>query len=172
MRLMCEISQSMGENCYFVVDESTNKAIVIDPGENGKKLNKKIDDNNLEVVAICLTHCHFDHVGALNELVNKYHVDVNKYEFDNFKFKVLFTPGHSWDSKTYYFENDHIMFTGDFIFNGTIGRTDLGGSKKDMLKSLNMIMSYPNDILIYPGHGESTTLGVEKLNIKNMFDCN
>ena len=44
MRLMCEISQSMGENCYFVVDESTNKAIVIDPGENGKKLNKKIDD--------------------------------------------------------------------------------------------------------------------------------
>ena len=42
MRLMCEISQSMGENCYFVVDESTNKAIVIDPGENGKKLNKKI----------------------------------------------------------------------------------------------------------------------------------
>ena len=41
MRLMCEISQSMGENCYFVVDESTNKAIVIDPGENGKKLNKK-----------------------------------------------------------------------------------------------------------------------------------
>ena len=43
-----------GKNCYFVVDESTNKAIVIDPGENGKKLNKKIDDNNLEVVAICL----------------------------------------------------------------------------------------------------------------------
>ena len=58
----------MGENCYFVVDESTNKAIVIDPGENGKKLNKKIDDNNLEVVAICLTHCHFDHIGAVAEV--------------------------------------------------------------------------------------------------------
>lgn len=68
MRLMCEISQSMGENCYFVVDESTNKAIVIDPGENGKKLNKKIDDNNLKVVAICLTHCHFDHIGAVAEV--------------------------------------------------------------------------------------------------------
>ena len=64
------------------------------------------------------------------------------------------------------------MFTGDFIFNNAIGRTDLGGSKKDMLKSLNMIMSYPDDILIYPGHGESTTLGVEKLNFKNMLDYN
>ena len=155
------------ENCYIL--EKNGHVLIIDPGDEFEKIDAQIKGS---VVGIIITHCHFDHVGALNELVNKYHVDVNKYEYDDFKFKVLFTPGHSWDSKTYYFENDHIMFTGDFIFNNAIGRTDLGGSKKDMLKSLNMIMSYPNDILIYPGHGESTTLGVEKLNIKNMFDCN
>lgn len=94
------------------------------------------------------------------------------YEFKDFNFKVIFTPGHSWDSKTYYFEEDKIMFTGDFIFKGTIGRTDLGGSDKDMMKSLKMIMTYPDDIVIYPGHGEATNLGVEKQNIKSMLDYN
>ena len=64
------------------------------------------------------------------------------------------------------------MFTGDFIFKGTIGRTDIGGSDKDMIKSLKMIMPYPDDIKIYPGHGDSTTLGVEKQNIKSMLDYN
>ena len=155
------------ENCYIL--EKNGHVLIIDPGDEFEKIDAQIKGI---VDGVIITHRHFDHVGALNELVNKYHVDVNKYEYDDFKFKVLFTPGHSWDSKTYYFENEHVMFTGDFIFNGTIGRTDLGGSEKDMLKSLKSIMLYPDDILIYPGHGESTTLGVEKLNFKNMLDCN
>ena len=51
------------------------------------------------------------------------------------------------------------MFCGDFIFERGIGRTDLGGSIKDMKESLEMISSYPDDITLYPGHGDKTTLG-------------
>ena len=155
------------ENCYIL--EKNGQVLIIDPGDEFAKIDAQIKG---DVVGIIITHKHFDHVGALNELINKYHVEVNKYEFKDFNFKVIFTPGHSWDSKTYYFEEDKIMFTGDFIFKGTIGRTDLGGSDKDMMKSLKMIMTYPDDIVIYPGHGEATNLGVEKQNIKSMLDYN
>ena len=54
------------------------------------------------------------------------------------------------------------MFTGDFIFNSSIGRTDLGGNDKDMIESLNSFKKYDDDIIIYPGHGPSTILGTEK----------
>lgn len=155
------------ENCYIL--EKNGQVLIIDPGDEFNKIDNEI---NGKVVGVIITHKHFDHVGALKELINKYHVEVNNYDLKEFNFKVLYTPGHSWDSKTYYFENENIMFTGDFIFKGTIGRTDIGGSDKDMIKSLKMIMPYPDDIKIYPGHGDSTILSVEKQNIKSMLDYN
>ena len=79
-----------------------------------------------------------------------------------FKFDIIETPGHTAESKTFYFKKNNIMFTGDFIFKSAIGRTDLGGSNKDMKESLEMIKSYDDQILIYPGHGPQTTLGEEK----------
>ena len=63
----------------------------------------------------------------------------------------------------FYFKKEKVMFTGDFIFKGTIGRTDLyGGNFKQMKESLKNIITYPDDIKIYPGHGPSSTLGAEK----------
>ena len=61
------------------------------------------------------------------------------------------------------------MFTGDFIFYSSIGRTDLGGNNKDMLYSLDLMKKYADDITIYPGHGPATTLGQEKKNFKMYF---
>lgn len=68
MRLKTIVSPEMGENCYFVIDETTNEAIVIDPGDQDWKLRKICDDENITVKAICLTHCHFDHAGAAESL--------------------------------------------------------------------------------------------------------
>ncbi len=68
MRLKQFVSPDMGENCYFVIDEETNKAIVIDPGAQGEKLCSVIDAEEITVVAICLTHCHFDHAGAVMDI--------------------------------------------------------------------------------------------------------
>lgn len=68
MRLKLFVSPDMGENCYFVIDENTNEAIVIDPGAMGEKLCSVIDKEELQIKAICLTHTHFDHAGAAEEI--------------------------------------------------------------------------------------------------------
>ena len=78
----------------------------------------------------------------------------------NFNFEVIYTPGHKEDAITFYFKDYNAMFTGDFIFKDAIGRTDLpGGNMESMIESLNKIKSYNKDIIIYPGHGDKTTLG-------------
>ena len=95
--------------------------------------------------------------------LNNLHEGINK--IDNFTFEVITTFGHTMDSITYYFREDKIMFTGDFLFYGTIGRCDLPESNYDvMLKSIEKIKKYDDDIVIYPGHGIKTKLGYEKLN--------
>lgn len=68
MRLKVIVSPEMGENCYFVIDEQTNDAIVIDPGDEADKLCRTVDKEGIAVKAICLTHCHFDHAGAAERL--------------------------------------------------------------------------------------------------------
>jgi hydroxyacylglutathione hydrolase len=154
------------ENCYIL--EKDNKVIIVDPGDEYAKI---INEIHGDVIGVLLTHSHFDHVGALDEVINHYHVPVNKFNPEPFNFEVIYTPGHSWDSKTYYFKDDNLMFTGDFIFYHDIGRTDLkSGSIKDMKKSLNKIKHYPLNTIIYPGHGETTTLQNEIVNI-NYFSA-
>ena len=116
------------------------------------------------MVGVIITHYHFDHIGALNKfdetlILDRHNLEEKEYNISNFKFDVIYTPGHKEDSITIYFKEDKIMFTGDFIFKGAIGRTDLkGGNDIDMINSLNKIDKYDKDIIIYPGHGDKTTL--------------
>jgi len=161
------------ENCYIIKDNKTKECLVIDPGDDYEKIKKEIAE--YQILKVLITHNHFDHVGALNELVNDKKVEVLKkdtlneqeYKINNFNFKVIFTPGHSIDSITFYFEKEKIMFTGDFLFQGTIGRTDLPtGNSNDMLKSINLIKKYPKETIIYPGHGDMSILEKEFKNNK------
>ncbi len=150
-------------NCYILV--KGNKALVIDPGANKKLILETIKD--LEVVGILLTHNHYDHTGALKPLLKKYNLEVNKPVDNTFTFDILSNPGHTEDSSTFYFKEEKAMFTGDFIFHGAIGRTDLpGGSFKKMHESLKNFLQYPDEITIYPGHGISSVLGIEKENYR------
>ncbi|MGN1338612.1 MAG: MBL fold metallo-hydrolase [Candidatus Coprovivens sp.] len=145
-------------NCYILIKD--NKALVIDPGDEFDKIKNELND--YDVIGCYITHSHFDHIGALDELLKEYNLKLNNQKELVFDFEVIETPGHTDDSVTYYFKEDKIMFTGDFIFYRSIGRTDLGGNDKDMLDSLEIIKKYPDDIKIYPGHGLSTILGDEK----------
>ena len=147
-------------NCYIL--KKNNKCLVIYPGDEHDKIEKIIGNN--EVVGVIITHYHFDHIGALNKfdetlILDRHNLEEKEYNISNFKFDVIYTPGHKEDSITIYFKEDKIMFTGDFIFKGAIGRTDLkGGNDIDMINSLNKIDKYDKDIIIYPGHGDKTTL--------------
>ena len=147
-------------NCYIL--KKDEKVLVIDPGDEIEKINKVIGGS--KVVGVLVTHNHFDHIGALSnfnkELIYDYsNLEEKEYNIDSFKFKVIYTPGHSKDSISYYFEEDKKLFCGDFVFYENIGRCDLPTGNFSVMKvSINKIKKYPKDITIYPGHGECSTL--------------
>lgn len=150
-------------NCYVIVKDS--KCLVIDPGDEAYKIESVIGKN--KVVGIIVTHYHSDHVGALEEIKKTYNANVydrtNLREgintIDNFNFEVLYTPGHRSDAITIIFKEYHSMFTGDFLFKGSIGRTDLEtGSDLEMQESIDKIKEYSSNYRVYPGHGDTTTL--------------
>lgn len=147
-------------NCYIL--KNNNECLVIDPGADFPKIKKEIGEN--KVIGCLVTHFHQDHIEALEELLSYYNVEINNINNNNFNFIMLETPGHTFDSRTFYFPKEKIMFCGDFLFKNGIGRTDLGGNQKDMINSIHEIEKYDDEITIYPGHGPSTTLGQEKRN--------
>lgn len=155
-------------NCYIVSNEF-DEVIIIDPGDEFEKIVECINGRN--VIGVLITHSHYDHIGALGDLEKLYGLVHNTFPVSGFDFSVIKTPGHLFDSLSFYFEKDKVMFTGDFLFKGTFGRTDLpGASNLDMIASLSDIKQYPGDIIIYPGHGSSTTLCNEFNNIDNYIE--
>jgi len=156
----------LGCNCYIL--DINKKVLIIDPGDNPNEIEKVVNDR--EIVGIIITHHHHDHDGAVNYFLDKYHVkvyDKNNLpeginEIANFKFEIIYTPGHKDDLITIYFKNEKVMFVGDFIFKDSIGRCDFdGGNISDMMKSIDKIKKYDREITVYPGHGDKTTLGYE-----------
>lgn len=158
----------LDENCYIL--ELEGKILIIDPGADFKLIKENI---NGEVLGVLITHRHFDHIGALEDVVNEYkcptyefcNLEEKEYIIGPFSFEVIFNPGHSKDSVSYYFKKYKKIFVGDFIFEGNVGRCDLpGGNINEMMESIQKIKKYPDDTTIFSGHGEFTNLGHEKLN--------
>lgn len=169
MEVKTVVTGYLEENCYLLIKDGY--CLVVDPGDDYEKIKKELSD--LKVLGVLITHGHFDHVGALSELLDDYNVSVydfktceeKEYQVGPFIFSVIFNPGHSKDSISFYFKSENMMFVGDFIFEGSIGRCDLDGSSiSEMKKSLEMIKRYPNEIILYPGHGDFTSLEDEKMN--------
>ena len=114
------------ENCYVL--EKDKQVIVVDPGDEYERIKKVI--GHKKVAGVLITHNHFDHVGALEEfdpsLVYKYdNLEEGEHTIGPFNFEVIYTPGHTKDSVSYYFKEDNILFDGDFVFCLGIGRCDL-----------------------------------------------
>lgn len=169
MQIEKVVTGVLDENCYVL--KKNNTCLVIDPGDQYNKIKDTIGD--LKVLGVLITHSHFDHIGALRNFLTKRSIKIFKrsnleekeYIIGDFKFKVIYTPGHSKDSVTFYFEEEKVMFVGDFIFKESIGRVDLpGGNQKDMELSIEKIKKYPTDTIIYPGHYDESTIGFEKEN--------
>jgi hydroxyacylglutathione hydrolase len=179
-------------NCYVLTQG--NQVIIIDPSAKGEVIAKSIDSDK-EVLAILLTHGHFDHFGGAQYLLDHFKCPIYIHEDDvelledpqknysmelnltlkkdvlilnegimqigPFMISVLHTPGHSEGSVSFHIED--ALFAGDLIFKMSIGRTDLyGGNERQMMKSLKMIKTFSDNLIIYPGHGPKTTLDFEK----------
>lgn len=171
MEIKKVVTGALDENCYILIQDG--ECLIVDPGADFPKIKDEIGAN--KVLGVLITHSHFDHIGALRNFLTKRSIKIFKrsnveekeYEIGKFKFKGIHTPGHSKDSVTFYFEDEKIMFIGDFIFKDSIGRCDLpGGDSKEMKNSIEKILKYDDDIKLYPGHYEDTTLGEERENNK------
>ena len=93
--------------------------------------------------------------------VGHYFDDEEVISFDNHQFSIIPTPGHTPGGVTFYCKEEKVAFTGDTLFKGSIGRTDLGGSMFMIINSLRELAQLPDDTTILPGHGDSTTIGDE-----------
>jgi len=175
-------------NCYIVEDEDSKACLIIDPGDEAEAIIELIGKNKLKPTAIVITHGHWDHVGANQELKETYHLpimmnradlfglkitdspepDKNLKENDEVKvggliFKVLQTPGHSPGGLSLYSKEENVIFTGDTLFKETYGRVDLPGSSPEaMVFSLKKLLALPHETKVYPGHGRPTTIGGEQ----------
>ena len=171
-------------NCYVVRNEGSDRCVVIDPGYEPEKIAGFLKKNNLTLDAILLTHGHFDHVGGVKALAENCKVYLQElehtmpqaltagplYATDNYParfsiagmdFTVLHTPGHTPGSVCLICED--VMFSGDTLFAGSCGRTDLpGGDWATIQSSLRRLADLQVDYRVFPGHGEDTTLQWEK----------
>ena len=175
-------------NCYIVHAAGSTHCCIIDPGYEAGKILSQVEDMGLTVEAIALTHGHFDHVGAVAEIAAETdcHVYISAADLAlppmitngrlyytqtypgtgsvtaaGLTFRVIPTPGHTPGSVCLVCED--VMFSGDTLFCGSCGRTDLpGGNPAQIRDSLRALAALPGNFRVYPGHGSSTELNWER----------
>lgn len=177
------IGGELAANGYVISDKNSSECYIIDPGYDYKDYIEYIRKNALVLKGILLTHHHYDHTGAVGDIKKVYdapvaihksdmHIDVYCKKPDIFlndgdvinigdeHLDVINTPGHTHGSVCFFAEKDKIAFTGDTIFNIDLGTTELvDGSLDEMHDSIiNIINQWPDDITIYPGHGDECTM--------------
>ncbi|MBN2534102.1 MAG: MBL fold metallo-hydrolase [Spirochaetales bacterium] len=166
-------------NCYVIGPDNGGNAIIIDPGMFDTVLLTVIEENNLYLKYILVTHSHDSHIRGIKTIKKIYNAQIYSYrhsilEFKSHKirnfmkidcgdiqFEVLETPGHTGDSITY--RIDRSLFTGDALFAGTIGSVSDGFTRGLMIASIkDKLFCFDDDFLIFPGHGSPSKLGIEK----------
>lgn len=192
---------AIAENCYLLRRDGSDRALIIDPGEEPQRILALVEELGVRVEAILLTHCHFDHIGAVAPVAaatgasvycptietpiladimafvpfegfgpyESYTADVQVgggelLELAGIELDVIFTPGHSPGHVTYSVRGEDAIFSGDVLFQGSVGRVDLpGGDWETLLESIRVLTrSHPEQTVVYPGHMATTTLGIER----------
>jgi len=191
----------VAENCFLVRRQDSDRLLVVDPGEEPERILAAIEATGAKPEAILITHCHFDHIGAVTPVAAATGAPVycpeielpmladimafvpwegfgpfESYEADHsvkggetlelagLELDVVFTPGHSPGHVTYVVRGEGALFSGDVLFQGSVGRVDLpGGDGPTLLASIaHLLEAHPEGAVVHPGHMGLTTLGAER----------
>lgn len=192
---------AIAENCFIVRREGAGKVLIVDPGEEADRILAEVEETGAEVEAILVTHCHFDHIGAVAPVAKATGAPVycpeielavladimtfvpypgfgpyesheaeesvkggETLELAGLSIDVIFTPGHSPGHVTYSLRDEGAIFSGDVLFQGSVGRVDLpGGDGPTLMQSIQTLVdSHSPETAVYPGHMGATTLGAER----------
>ena len=186
------------ENCYLVIDEATNRAVLIDPGDEPLRILGALHASGATLDGVWLTHAHFDHLGGLAGVLRAHPVPVLMHPLDaplhalavdsalrygirieappaadaelaegdrvmvgSQALSVMHVPGHAPGHVAFY--DDRVLFGGDCLFAGSIGRTDLEyGDRETLDESLSRLVALGDALTVYPGHGRATTIARER----------
>lgn len=168
------------QNTYVVYQEGKSSCLIVDAGiyspDEEQALVDYIRQQQLTVETILITHSHPDHICGLERLKTLYPdakvvqygtttTTPSKCQLSIVNCQIIPTPGHKEDCVCYYLPDEGVLFSGDTLFYGSVGRTDLpGGNYLTLIASLQELMKLPAETKVYPGHGEPTTIGREKQN--------
>ena len=201
LKIITLVVGPLATNCYLIIDKRNRQGFVLDPGGEPKKILEAIKDQGSTITALVVTHCHFDHLGAIASLKKTLEIpflipdgeekllatspetsrswtgqkinsppppdellkEGDQIPAGEINFQVLSTPGHSPAGICLYSPEEKVIFSGDTLFAGSIGRTDLPGSSNEkMIQSLEKLIALPDKTLVFPGHGSQTTIKKEK----------
>jgi glyoxylase-like metal-dependent hydrolase (beta-lactamase superfamily II) len=192
------IGGTLESNGYIIYrKDAGNESVscyIIDPGYSPSRFIKFINENNLTLKGIILTHHHHDHVGGVSKIAKYFDVPVlmsfqesfmyddkvdiylkdgDVLDLDGEELLIKETPGHTKGSICIVSQKSQVVFTGDTIFDTDLGRTDLeSGSHKDIVSSCkNVINKWHDGYTIYPGHDECATMKTVRTYNKEFLDC-
>jgi hydroxyacylglutathione hydrolase len=190
----------VAENTYLLRRDDSDRALIVDPGDEADRILAPVQSLGLTIEAILITHCHFDHIGAVAPVARatgaavycpeieervlanimdwvpapfgpfeSYDADETvsggeTLELAGLELDVIFTPGHSPGHVTYAVRDEDALFSGDVLFQGSVGRVDLpGGDWGTLLESIRTLVDgHDPETTVYPGHMGLTTLGAER----------
>ncbi len=182
----------LATNCYILMDEVEKKAAVIDPGDEADRILAQLNGLDAQVEYILLTHGHYDHIGGVAQLHEAlpqakvyihqadsrgtgfhvvpladqvtdllYYDDGDALTLGSLTIRVIHTPGHAPGGVTLRVED--VLFTGDTLFAGSMGRSDFpGGNTRQLFASLKKLAQLEGDYRVLPGHEMTTTLERER----------